>query len=1042
MDQNRWKKINDIFHATLDVAATEREQFIMRLADGDVEVAEEVKLLLKADQDAGSYIETPAVGPEAIRTILQVPSPAVLPGDLLCGRFRIARNVGEGGMGQVFEAVDTELGVQVALKVIRPDIAHNPQALARFRQEVRLARKITHPNVCRTFDLERETRSELSDGVTQEILFLTMEFLEGETLACRLSREGPLPLGEALEIARQVASGLESARALGVVHRDIKPGNVMLVNCREGIRAVITDFGLARVDAADLSRSSAGISDRGNPIGTLAYMAPEQLENGAITSATDVYAFGLLLFEMVTGKRAFPSETLLSGIAQRLSGNTPHARTIVPDLPESWSGAIEGCLSVKPEDRFAGASDVIAVLDGARTAPSLKSAGSAKRRGLRAWLSARRLIAATTVAAVSVSLFWAGLRLSGLKGDPHVTPGALVYLAPVKNETGEKALDNMTELIRAGLAQSAHINLLDQSRVGDMLQRMNRPPDTAIDEPIAREIAMRTGAVRVVFATVRGKAGKYQLDMDVQQSDNTPERARNHWPRSFAWQSDANSNGGSIPQPLLNAVRDASDWTRLQVGESVNDIARLNVPPEDVTTGNWEALADFVQAEQLARQDRRDEAVSLLERTVGADPQFALAFARLGDLLFSLNRITEGYQAYSRALSDDLSHRLSRRERDLVKGMFAVDSRDFPAAEEAFRDCSIYYESDKLCRFFRAYPLRMMGRPTDSTAILARLTSDPEYTLGAFTGIAYDQILIGGLGKALESAKSLKDAGAPDRANLLKGQIAFLKHDYGGSQDDFESLKGRTVNEDLGMGYAMLARLHAELGDNHKAFDDLEAAIEADHSVHDKINEAARLLDRAHLHARLGEVEPALKDLDDSMALDSSPTAIIQASAELGWMVSSSGDSSRAVLKRHLQVLQTKLPKLESACVFELARRRVQGEVLLAEGKTDQAMVQFEAADVLDAPITGREYLARALAAAARTAYEPARAAALRNKALAMYERVALAPQSVWFYAVWFPPGFVKDEVRDALSVAKAAGDRRQAYLLGSTHAGLQFGSN
>ena len=315
MDQHRWKAVNHIFHAALEVSPSERGRFVTNASCGDEAIEKEVMVLLDADKDAGSYIDTPIIGPNAFHAAITSWFPGLGSGDVLCGRFQILREVGEGGMGHVFAAFDTELRVQVALKIIRPEFAADPEALARFRQEVRLARTITHRNVCRTFDLERESRPvDGQRGSCREIVFLTMEFLEGETLAARIKREGSVPLNEAIQIAHQVAAALDAAHSLGIVHRDIKPGNIVLSSAEDGrgFRAVVTDFGLARATGV-LSGGTSSFSNVRNPIGTLAYMAPEQLEGRAVSSATDVYAFGLVLFEMVTGRRAFPSDMLLGG---------------------------------------------------------------------------------------------------------------------------------------------------------------------------------------------------------------------------------------------------------------------------------------------------------------------------------------------------------------------------------------------------------------------------------------------------------------------------------------------------------------------------------------------------------------------------------------------------------------------------------------------------------------------------------------------------------------------------------------------------------
>ena len=400
MDRTRWKTINEIFHAALEVAPSERDAFLSSAAEGDGDLKAEVESLLKADRDAGSYIESPLIAQ-------MVSSSAPLKeGDVLCGRFRIVRALAEGGMGQVFEAFDAELAVPIALKVIRPEIASNAEALARFRQEVRLARRITHRNICRTFDIGRDVRIvEPIHGAKQDIFFLTMEFLEGETLSERIGRVGPVPLDEALSIARQVGGALAAACSFGVIHRDIKPSNIMLVpegNSSNGqTRAVVTDFGLARVDTLTVPGNSSPFSHAVRPIGTLAYMAPEQLEGKQVTSVTDVYAFGLVLFEMVTGQRAFPTDNFLTGIAQRLKGTVPDPRAIAPDLPEPWRLAIEGCLRVEPSERFKSAAEAVAVLDGGRVRRSLIS--------LKApWLAHKRAlyVIILTVACAAALLFW------------------------------------------------------------------------------------------------------------------------------------------------------------------------------------------------------------------------------------------------------------------------------------------------------------------------------------------------------------------------------------------------------------------------------------------------------------------------------------------------------------------------------------------------------------------------------------------------------------------------------------------------------------
>ena len=407
---------------------------------------------------------------------------------------------------------------------------------------------------------------------------------------------------------------------------------------------------------------------------------------------------------MVTGERAFPDSSSLVAASRRITQPLPSARSQLPALPDQWETAIRGCLLIDPASRYQHAADVIAVLHGEEISLASREAQLrplTRRRTRSSWLRQWTLVIAISIVLATVALLATAFRLYQLRADSKVAPGALVYLAPIRNETGDRSLDNVTELVRAGLTQSAHINLLDSGRVGDILQQMTKPPDTVIDPPIAREIAMRAGAVRVIFATVNRSNGRYRLDVDIQQPDNNPSRYRDRWSQSWTWQS-ANSPASSdtISPDLLAVVRASSDWVRHEVGESASDIARLDAPPEDVTTGNWQALAEYANAERLAARRDPENAIIALQNAIVADPDFAVAYARLGDLLISLSRAEEGYRAYNRALSADLNHRLTRKERDFIKGAYANDTGDYDAGEAAFRDYAAYYENDYSGIFF------------------------------------------------------------------------------------------------------------------------------------------------------------------------------------------------------------------------------------------------------------------------------------------------------------------------------------------------------
>src|SRR5262245_36100641 len=273
---------------------------------GDASVTEPRPDVPRTADTGHSHIETGALASqssdasptdEVVRNLLHQLDPthgrSFHPEQVVAERFRIVRYIARGGMGEVYEAEDLRLKERVALKTIRPEIARDSAAMVRFERELRLARKVTHRNVCRLFDLQTHR----SEG--QEVTFLSMELLSGVTLSDHLESKGRLTEREAMPLVRQMCAALGAARDAGVVHRDFKSANVLLCGPAEKLRVVVTDFGLAQQsDSGNSKDRDTSITAPGKLVGTPAYMAPEQLENKELSSATDLYALGLVMYEM------------------------------------------------------------------------------------------------------------------------------------------------------------------------------------------------------------------------------------------------------------------------------------------------------------------------------------------------------------------------------------------------------------------------------------------------------------------------------------------------------------------------------------------------------------------------------------------------------------------------------------------------------------------------------------------------------------------------------------------------------------------------
>ena len=401
---DRWRRVDELFAGALELEGVALQRYLDEECAGDAALRTEVESMLRFARAAENFLETPAmvdaisVWPDEAPSLTTTPRHAIdhsrfIPGDVVAGRYRIVGLLGRGGMGEVYRADDLKLAQPVALKFLAESLSSNGAALARFHREVSVARQISHRHVCRVYDI----------GEHATMHFLSMEYVRGEELRSLLKRIGRLPLDKALETARQLCAGLAAIHAAGVLHRDLKPANVM-IDEHGDVR--ITDFGVAAL--------AEGVSGREAMIGTPVYMSPEQLSGGELTTRSDLYALGLVLYEAFTGNRPFAATSLAEIVRDRLGDTAPTSPSSwITDLDPLVERVILRCLEKDPDRRPASALQVAAALQGgdpqaaalaAGETPSPQMVAASAKRGTLRPLHAALLVAWIVAALAAVAL--------------------------------------------------------------------------------------------------------------------------------------------------------------------------------------------------------------------------------------------------------------------------------------------------------------------------------------------------------------------------------------------------------------------------------------------------------------------------------------------------------------------------------------------------------------------------------------------------------------------------------------------------------------
>jgi TolB-like protein/Tfp pilus assembly protein PilF len=606
------------------------------------------------------------------------------PGLLLAERYRVLRFLAQGGMGEIYEVEDLQLGERVALKTVRATVARHPAALERFKREVQLARRVTHPNVCRLFEFGAHTGP---DG--NKVVFLTMELLSGETLLDKLHRELRLTPDQALPLVQQMVAALEAAHRAGVVHRDFKSANVVLVP-RPGspVRAVVTDFGLAQVAAGEgeTSSNTEGVS------GTLDYMAPEQIAGNEPTQAVDVYALGMVMYEMLTGRRPFHDTD--HELKRRLTEPAPSPRVLLPGLDPAWERLIAGCLERNPANRFRDATEVARALPGRERE---RSRGRVLRLGAG--------VVVLALAAVAVYRVAVGPRVEA----PSPAPARRTFaVLPFKNLSGQSEMNwvatAVSEMLTSELAAGQRLRAIPGEDVARMRVELQVPETDALARDTLAKIQANLGADLVVSGSYLAGGPELRLDVSVQNA------------RAGETVATIVETGTREELPALVSRAGTQLRQSLGVGELTDaqiGALRASRPVSAEAARLYAAgLARLRAFDTLAGRD-------LLEKAVAAEPKYPLAHAALAEALSRL-----GYEETAREearLAFEQGEGLPREDRLLVEARYREIAREWAKAAEIHRTLLSLFPDDLEHGLRLTQALNAAGRSQEAAQTLAAL---------------------------------------------------------------------------------------------------------------------------------------------------------------------------------------------------------------------------------------------------------------------------------------------------------------------------------
>jgi eukaryotic-like serine/threonine-protein kinase len=847
MIAERWRQIRNVLEKALELPPGDRSAYLHQACSSDLSLRQEVEALLASSEKVrSSFLQSP-------------PSRIPLTSGTKLGDYEVKSMLGAGGMGEVYRARDARLGRDVAIKVLPALLSADTDRLRRFEQEARAAAALNHPNILAVFQM----------GTYEGAPYLVSELLEGETLREQIKR-GRLSIRKAIDYGMQIARGLAAAHEKGIVHRDLKPENLFAT--KDG-RVKILDFGLAKLTQPEASSNDDAPTvtegtEPGVVMGTVGYMAPEQVRGQTVDHRADIFAFGTILYEMLAGKRAFQKPTAPETMAAILNEDPPGISQDAASVPPALQRMVHRCLEKNPEQRFQSASDLAFALGALPDSPAPRHAP---------YLAIRARFVGYALAAIMLAFLIAGGIYYRSHTKNRLTDKDTVLLTDFANSTGDAIFDGaLKTALSVSLRQSPFLSLVPDSVEAKALQLMARPADSKLTPEAARELCQRVGSKAYIAGAIGSLGSKYVLELKAVNCASGDTLAEE--------QITAKSK-----EEVLDALGEAASKLRGELGESLATVQRFDVPLRQAMTSSLEALKAYSLGRKVMSEKGAAASLPYYQRSIELDPNFATGFWAVGNMFYNLGEMARGNEYQTKAFQ--LRGRASEPEKLIIAATYyQLVTGELGKAEQTYREEIETYPREADAYGQLANVLAMEGQyDKGGEFILQALRLSPE-ELFWYENLAGSYVVRQRFDEARRVIRETQMRKMDDYGfHVLLYVLAFIDSDSAAMGEQQQWFAARPEYKGLDLRLASETETYA--GRISKGLDLMKAAAESSVKDDDKETAGVLLAIAAQWQAAYGNAAAARQSA--TLALRFDPTSRgVQAEAALAFAMA--GDAAQA----------------------------------------------------------------------------------------------------------------------------------------------------